>query len=115
MYKKYMAAAAIVVVGAVAIFAPSISLVNSQRIQCERGNTGTRQTLYKFLQSAERARLAEANRERDPTVARASRQASKEYRALRINMITSIKDVAQAPGSPYVNCEKAYPKPWPLN
>jgi hypothetical protein len=84
--------------------------VINQRKGCERGNTGIRQPIYNFFTDAIQTRLESAKV--DTGIARATDlQAARAYRQDRDSMVTSVADVAQAPGSPLINCNKAYPLP----
>jgi hypothetical protein len=88
----------------------AIKGVQKSRDGCQRTNEGLRQPLYDFISDAIRTRRHEAAASKDGQRV-ADLVAIQNYSQIRRSIVRSSSDVALSPGSPRVNCDRAFPYP----
>jgi hypothetical protein len=106
--------AVVFVVISMPLYINTFSIRNSSVTACQRGNAGVRTPLFDFLESAQQARLESADSATDKNAKQTDLQAAKQYKGEADQMVEAAGDLAITPGRPEVNCEEAFPKPWPF-
>ena len=98
------------------VFIQGVSQNNSSIAACERGNEGLRKPLFEFLTDARDIRLEQAAIS-EGEEKRVNERAAKNYNQQAEDMVTAAeKDgVLLEEGKPYVDCDAAYPAPFPLS
>lgn len=97
-------------------FIQSVNWRESQVQACERGNETIRNPLFAFITTAEKTRRTQAELT-SGAEKEANLKAAEEYAEEAENMVVVPLEqgLLLEPGKPAINCEKAYPKPFPLN
>lgn len=108
----------IIIAAFLIVFVPSfvqnVNLRNNQVTACERSNEGIRRPLFKFLTDAKKVRQAQVYTTTG-TERQINKEAVRDYSNDISLMVEAVDDVAITPGEPFVDCDEAYPPPFPLS
>lgn len=82
---------------------------------CERSNEGLRTPLYEFMKGAEKSRREQA-RITTGMESRVNKATANEYKDIAEAMVLAVSEELRLEADrPEVDCEAAYPKPFPFN